>query len=336
MRYRERESGPLGIMMTVAVAGLAVCGCLSCERNVGSSGVLVRTVPVSDRLLSTSGWLGLVEQPPNPAPASKACAFLGTDRVAFVPKSDTHRLTVCTRDNGTVLASWAWGPEWYLHHMARSRKGEYVVVCLSEELTLTGNYRRESCRVGVVGPKERIHWVGPIAFGQSGTSPRCTVVSDDGETFAIVGPGGSDEVQVWSTKEGKMLWRDVPKGESGMEDIAFSPDGRTLYAGGTSGWVYAYEASSGRVTMRVLASRESKPVYGYRVSKVDVSPDGTLVAAGTGPDGDVYVWDTKTGKLVVVISSKGSTVSDLAFSPDSCEIVVGGGMRMALDVWRIR
>jgi WD40 repeat protein len=121
-----------------------------------------------------------------------------------------------------------------------------------------------------------------------------------------------------------------------MEDIAFSPDGRTLYAGGTSGWVYAYEASSGRVTMRVLASRETKPVYGYRVSKVDVSPDGTLVAAGTGPDGDVYVWDTKTGKRVVVISSKGSTVSDLAFSPDSRELVVGGGMRMALDVWRIR
>lgn len=54
------------------------------------------------------------------------------------------------------------------------------------------------------------------------------------------------------------------------------------------------------------------------------SPDGSLVAAGA-LDGTARLWDTKTGKPVVVLSGHGAMVSSIAFTPDGKQVITTKG-----------
>lgn len=323
----------------LAVGGLVIhvsCGGLSCRHKMVPPGTYAGSIAIAENVSSTSGWLGLVERPMNPAPPNVIIAFLGTDYVVGVPETDSRTLVIWTRDNGSVRTSWTWGREWYFKQMVRSRNGEYVAVCLNEELTVTGNYGGESCRVGIIGGNGGINWLEPIRFSREGVGPRAMAISDDGRMLGIVGTGGAEKVEVWNVDTGKMVWRGAPEGESAINDVAFSPDGKKLYVGGTTGWVYVYESCRGELSTRFLASKEATPVFGCRVSRIDVSADGSMVAAGTGPGGDVYVWDADSGKSIVVIATKKGTVADLAFSPDCEMIAVCGTDSNLIGVWLVR
>ena len=342
MSYRMTDiTGTL--WKALIIMGMAISGCSESKERIEGSATHVKSVPITAQTSSNSGWLGLVEPLSNRVPRSRAYAFLGKGRIVFMPENDKRKLGICAPD-GTVLATWTWGPEWYFKSLVRSRRGDHVLVCLSEELTVTNAYGRESCRIGIVGPGSELRWVKPLPLGKHGVGPRSIALSNDGHVIGIAGIGAADEVQLWSNAEDKLLWRVAPEGESGINDIVFSPNSEVLYAGGTSGWVYAYEAASGKLISKFLASRHGATAYGYRVSKVDASPDGALLAAGTGPDGDVYVWDAKTGRRICVIATQAGTITDLAFSPDSSMLAtcgvnsctVGVKRHPVVDVWRIR
>ena len=287
--------GWVGLAITVSV------GCIGCDHKSAPAGRRVDSVAVTANVSSVSGWVGLVEQPAHQAPSSGISALLGTDSVVLAPDSDRSKLLVCEMDSGAILASWELGPEWFVSRMSRSRKGGFVAIYVSEELTVTGNFSLESCKIAIVGPPKDIRWVGPVRFTSEGVGSSPAIVSDDGQLVAILGIGGANELEVWSVKDNRLLWQDIPQGESALRDIAFSPDGKDIYAGGTSGWVYGYKVDSGQVAARCLASKGKTPAYGHRVSRIDVSPDGTMLAAGTGPGGDVFVFSVQTGRRVRVI-----------------------------------
>jgi WD40 repeat protein len=61
-----------------------------------------------------------------------------------------------------------------------------------------------------------------------------------------------------------------------------------------------------------------------RIHPVAFSPDGDLIAAGTD-DGEVVMWDPKTGEERWRISVVRPTVNGLAFSPDGKLFAAGGG-----------
>ncbi len=323
------------VLVAVLVAGIAstfVAG--GCPRG---SAVYMKSVPITRGFLRNSGWAGLVDQPATHAPPSRRAALLGTDRVVLVPESDVSKLIICARDTGNTLASSTWGREWYINKMARSQNGNFVLICLSEETTVTGNSRfNKSCRIGIIGIKDGLRWLTPIRFSEYGFGPTGMAVSGDGKLFGLSAIGGAPEVGLWSVKEEKALWRHKPQGESQIYDVAFSGDDKTLYAAGTSGWVRGYEVTSGKIVKKWLASKSARSVYGYRATKVAASPDGALVAAGTGPNGDVYVWDVKTGERVALIATKGSTICYLAFSPDSSMLAICGVQSKAIEIWRVR
>ena len=102
---------------------------------------------------------------------------------------------------------------------------------------------------------------------------------------------------------------------SPVRTVAFSPDGRTLAAGESSGQVGLWDMATGRQTATLA---EGSGVYG-----VAFSPSGRTLAVGDG-DGDVGLWDMATGRRTGTLA-EGSWVECVAFSPDGRTLAAGDG-----------
>ena len=131
--------------------------------------------------------------------------------------------------------------------------------------------------------------------------------SADGQTLAIA---DGTNLHVVDTKAGRTLLT-VKKGSY----CAFSRDGKLLAV--TSARDTKFGAQLWDVARRKLVRKMEGD--GQRLTIPALSPDGTLLAAGSmyGPDrGAVMLWKTSTGKVVKKLIGHGSYVLWSAFSPD--------------------
>ena len=222
--------------------------------------------------------------------------------------------------DGKTTALWAKPAGWLFDAVGTSTNGQYAGVVLNEDpVRPLPDYtvHIEKLRIGLLGPKaNKIDWLATLSgpAGQAQTIRRLRP-SDDGAYVAVAGwYYGAAIVDV---RAKKLLWANRPKDEVGMVDIAFSPDSKVVYGGGAEGCVYGMEVSTGKIVSRWFATQSGKSEYGCRISTVAVSPNGKLVAAGTGPEGLAYVWDRQTGKLAKVVRHGDSTILVLSFSPNS-------------------
>jgi len=112
---------------------------------------------------------------------------------------------------------------------------------------------------------------------------------------------------LWDAAGGQPLplegdWRDAP---GGLQELAFSPDGRLL-AGAAISTLVAWETAGGAW----LASLEN----GAPVNALAWSADGRLLAAGS-PDGVVRVWDPAAGVERATVAGHTAGVIRVAFDP---------------------
>lgn len=120
----------------------------------------------------------------------------------------------------------------------------------------------------------------------------------------------------------------IPAGE--FFAIAFRPDGRYLAV--STRWSARYGAHEQR-TVDILDARTGKLVGYYLPNRfyegiqlaLSFSPDGRFLAVG-GLDGRVFLWDTKTAKLLRTLTfmAPPGPVETLAFSPDGGYLAIGG------------
>ena len=97
---------------------------------------------------------------------------------------------------------------------------------------------------------------------------------------------------------------------------AFSADGKFIYARGTDSTLLVLKADSGEEMHRLLPVKENKSTYRIMpVQAVEVSHDGSFVAAAVVST--VYIWDTKTVKILGSLGSGQKILSSTAISPDS-------------------
>ncbi len=111
---------------------------------------------------------------------------------------------------------------------------------------------------------------------------------------------------------------DLPKLDTRLLALAFSPDGAVLLAGGT-GPIHR---------VRVPGGEKLEPLKGHAVvvAAMKLSPDGKLLAS-SGGDGRVRLWSTKDWTEVRQMPAAGMGVLQLAFS--------GDGKSLALSVDRL-
>ncbi|MEX2316544.1 MAG: WD40 repeat domain-containing protein [Pirellulales bacterium] len=115
-----------------------------------------------------------------------------------------------------------------------------------------------------------------------------------------------------------------------VQDIAFSPDGRTLATcaddpddPNDNRTVYLWEAATGKLLRRLQANPPRRnPSQDGSTTAVAFSPDGKLIAGCWGKGG-LTIWDTASGDVRSSFQTGGSVKRCLRFSPDGAHIVAG-------------
>jgi hypothetical protein len=145
-------------------------------------------------------------------------------------------------------------------------------------------------------------------------------------------------INLWDVYTRLHLRALYPKTE-GIVDIAFSPDGRWLLAGGrrgseTTGYAGSLELWQGPDW------RPRGPLWGDNLSLTGLtfSPDGEhLLTSFTGPEpsglGHVQFWNTRTWEITATAQT--GIVLEMAFSPDG-KLLALSPDRSAIKVWDLK
>jgi hypothetical protein len=309
-------------------------------RNWGCGGDLVYAQSVQPSTLEVMKWREGTLEKCSELPFERRLAPVCTsDRRAVcckLGKTAYDRAGLEIRDLYTgVLRDERLPPDgWSCDTIGSSRNGQYVVIAGQEDLTQPPpDYRtdRERLNVGLISPgSDDVVWKAIVSGTGAATDIRSAVASDDGTLVAVAAWEGG--VALIDVNAGRELWTKMP-GSNAVQYVAFSPDSKIVYAGGTEGAVFGLDVATGKVLSTWYATSSGREEYGERISCLAVSPDGRWVAAGTGPEGVVYVGATATNKLVRVLNHGGGTIALVHFSPDSQALAsfVPG----TLKIWKV-
>jgi WD40 repeat protein len=173
-------------------------------------------------------------------------------------------------------------------------------------------------------------WCAPRVAKESGIGIQGLVYNSDGNLLVCVGARvGDKEVtricELVSDRERFTL----PCCESRVLDMAISPDDRVLALACEDSTVWLVDASSGMAKRTLRGDRT--------FWCVTFSPDGTLVAAGTGDEGEqdsgtVRIWDVESGRERPALTGHGTQC--MAFSPDGRRLATGGADQ-AVKIWDV-
>jgi RNA polymerase sigma factor (sigma-70 family) len=182
----------------------------------------------------------------------------------------------------------------------------------------------------------------------------------DGRTlFSAAGVSG-DAVYEWDLASGRVR-REIGEWPNGANDLALSPDGRSLVACGYNGpTTRLWDLATGKEVRRFKghtsvivsvslsadgAALATGSYYDKTLRLWDVatgkerwqvplnqdwpcpaalSPDGKVVAAGGFQDGTVRLWDAATGKVVGELATPHRPAYTVAFAPDGRTLATGG------------
>jgi hypothetical protein len=112
----------------------------------------------------------------------------------------------------------------------------------------------------------------------------------------------------------------------GLRTVAFSPDGKTLSAGGEDKTIRLWEVSTGK-DLGVLEGHE------HFVGSVAFAPDGKLLAS-SGLDNTVRLWDLATLREIRKLEGHREYVVSVAFSPDG-RLLASASWDRTVAVWEV-
>jgi len=140
---------------------------------------------------------------------------------------------------------------------------------------------------------------GPLA--PIGTMPLTMRLAPEGDRVVVSLSGYHEQgLQVIDVATGHVL-QDLPQAAA-FEGVAFSPDGRVLYAsGGNQDVVYRYDWRDGRAALRdslVLAVKARRAGGTRYPAGLAPSPDGTVLYVAENLADSLAVVDVKSGKVV--------------------------------------
>jgi eukaryotic-like serine/threonine-protein kinase len=146
-----------------------------------------------------------------------------------------------------------------------------------------------------------------------------TVRSPDGRLLAT----NEDQVELFEFPSMKFVGSlPIQLGNCGA--IAFSPNSKTLAAGGEGGTIHLWDIGTGAKVADLHADE-------HAILSLAFSPDGTRLAAGLAGTPRVDLWHVQSGKRLAPLAllSDSQSVGDLAFSPDQRTLAAAGLGRMA-------
>lgn len=150
--------------------------------------------------------------------------------------------------------------------------------------------------------------------------------SPDGKYFAV--GGESQDVELWSveTLERRLL----QKHTQGKISVAFTPDATQLVSAAADGKAVLWDVASARMVHEFLGHKAA-------IASMAVSPDGTLLLTGGGPEELSLIWDMKTAKPLMILPFQGGAVTSVMFHPVQPNVfTVGGRSPISWEISRVR
>jgi RNA polymerase sigma factor (sigma-70 family) len=226
---------------------------------------------------------------------------------------------IASADSSGVARVWDWARGRVIHAF-RDHKGWLYSVAFSPD----GKRLATGDNAGVVRVWDLAN--GKVLHTLRGHTAHVTalVFGLDGRT--LISGSWDHSIRLWDLATQKativikgvhdVTGRQTPAGHTNVvTSLALSPGGRYLYSGSYDHRICVWETSSGQLC-RILKGQER----GYSsVEAIALSPDGSLLAAAIGDEGQessVHVWDVLAGKKIAALPGHRGKVTRLAWSPD--------------------
>lgn len=155
-----------------------------------------------------------------------------------------------------------------------------------------------------------------------------------GDTVASGGAGDDDVVRLWSAATGRLIRALRITSSYGIDDVAFSPDGKVLASADANGNIQLWSARTGEPVGTPLGTASPANADSVTIS-IAFSPDSKILA-GTAADGTIQLWDTATGRAISGPFGPAAHQSStsITFSPDGTLLAELSG-RGAIRMWRV-
>jgi WD40 repeat protein len=288
-------------------------------------------------------WENLSAEPRKGAVSAQDVVWVEPDRLLWAPLPKADEIIVsdlkCEQEYNRISLERPWRCE----ILRTSRNGKFTAVGLIEQErneNSTNSFQR--IRIGMIDSKyEKVSEVVTVGSSADDFELNNVAVSEDGAYAAAVGRNNGGWVVVIDVKGKRILWERKLEWFAKMLEVTFSPDGKTLYAGGRGAIVYGFETIGGRVKQEwVVGSKiriRERGADKDSITAIDVSDDsGLVVTAATRSI--IYMWNAITGEAVAdrPHGHKSSTISDMVFSPDASRVAtIGTRERDKIHVWQV-
>jgi WD40 repeat protein len=238
-------------------------------------------------------------------------------------EANYHRLTF-SPDGKTVAAATTWYNEVFIH--------------LWDTTAPTERRRR------IEGSRPAL-W--DIAFSPDGMT-LATASHDPSERAGADRDTGS--IQLRDIASARELLR-FPIEGFGVRSVAFTRDGKRLFAGVTDRTIRVYDLATGRETSTRLGQEHAIPprvkggaipLVREEINCLEFSPDGSILAsttlstasAGPGALAEIHLWDVVRGTELRRIPAHGQWISSLSFAPDG-KTIASTGAEPVIRLWDV-
>ncbi|WP_433173399.1 WD40 repeat domain-containing serine/threonine protein kinase [Actinoallomurus sp. CA-150999] len=189
--------------------------------------------------------------------------------------------------------------------------------------TLVANRRQDASGVAPTGPvpvgrRALLIGAGAVAaVAAVGVPAGFLLIRGDGEQKAAAPPAAPPHPNGLISPSGSL----TAEGVKNLSEVAITPDGRTLAAGGSDATITLWDLT----TRRALRTIDKT---GW-VSALAFSPNGRFVASSASNAGVLLIWDAATGRINVNVRTGQFGLNSVAYSPDGRTIVgVNPGARL--------
>jgi WD40 repeat protein/DNA-binding SARP family transcriptional activator len=244
------------------------------------------------------------EGPHSPADNASTAVAASPDNSLFATSPAPGHVTLWRAADQAVVAQLA-GPFGYVVSLAFSHDGLLLAVTGNAPNTVVWNVAtRKILRI----------LRSPVEAGAAGVA-----FSPDDRLLATSGVGTPSDpalLRVYVLRTGRLIGQ-VKTMHNTLQDLDFSPDGRTLTSAGLDGKILVWD-----VTRRAL---ERTIPHDVAILTVRFSPDGSTITTGD-LSGNVNFWDARTGRAFGhTLGEQNGLVGSVAYLAQGRELVTTSG-----------